>query len=98
MADNLTQEDRLILELTKISCQSAKVDPARASVSISYLVDLLNAVEKYLARFDELMIGAGKMKKEGLDTTGLIPKVQELQTELHMYALLARSRVGGRSI
>ena len=88
------EDDKLLVELVKNSCKSARIDPLRLSVSITSLIDLLKAVENYMARFDELMIGAGKMKKEGLGTTGLVGKAQDLQTELLMYATLARSRIG----
>lgn len=88
------RETRLNLELLRISSESAKVDPMRAAISITYLVDLLNAVERYLNRFDEVMIGAGKAKKEGLDTTGLVEKIQDMQAELSMYATLAKSKIG----
>ncbi len=89
------RESRLNLELLRISCETAKVDPVRGAVSINYLVDLLNAVEKYLYRFDEAMIGAGKAKKEGLDTTSLVARIQDLQGDLGMYATIARSKLGG---
>jgi hypothetical protein len=64
-------------------------------VSITALVDLLNATEKYLKDFDEAMVMAGKMKKEGtLHPTDMLHKVEKLQTELYMWAHIARQRLG----
>ncbi len=88
-------EQKLITDLARIGCERVNPEnPLRVAVSVGYLVDLLLAVERYLPRFDEAMIGAGKAKKEGLDTSGTVKKIQELQTELGMYATLARLKLG----
>ena len=88
------REETINLILFENACEHSGIDAAKAAISFTFLVDLLKSVENYLYQFDEIMIGAGKAKKEGLNTEGLIRRVQDIQTELTMYAQLARIRLG----
>jgi len=82
------------LMLFENACEHSGVNSGKAAIAFTSMLDVLNAVEKYLVAFDEIMIGAGKAKKEGLHTTGLVSRVQDIQTELQMYAQLARMKLG----
>ena len=88
-------EKALLCQLAVIGCEKVCPDnPLRVAASVSYLVDLLVAVEHYLDRFDRLMMGAGQAKKEGMPTLGTASKVSELHSELQMWASLARMKLG----
>lgn len=91
-----TQDERILITLATMGCKQVNPDnPSRVAVSITSMYDLLKASEKFLHDFDELMIGAGKAKKEGvLHPTDLVHKVEKLIGELHMWTTMARSKIG----
>ena len=90
------QDEEILITLATIGCKNVNPDnPSRVAVSITSLYDALKASEKFIHDFDELMIGAGKAKKEGvLHPTDLVHKVKILISELNMYTTLARNKIG----
>ena len=84
----------LIAEFVRLGSDRVKVPALRMAGVISELIDLLAANEKYLARFDEIMIEAGKRKKEGLDVSYLPKLIAEAQADFSWMVTLARFRVG----
>jgi hypothetical protein len=78
------------------SCE--RINPSnagRVAVSITALYDVLKATEKYLVDFEQTMVGAGIAKKRGeLHPTDLTHRVEKLQTELYMWVMIARQKIG----
>ena len=93
MSDKTDEELDKTLALQ--GCKNINPDnPGRVAVSITYLYNVLKASEKFIHDFTELMIWAGKAKKEGLHPTDMVHTVEKQIAELNMWTKLARSQIG----
>uniref|UniRef100_A0A6H1ZWI5 Uncharacterized protein n=1 Tax=viral metagenome TaxID=1070528 RepID=A0A6H1ZWI5_9ZZZZ len=82
------EEKQLLIDLAVIGCEKVNPDnPLRVAVSVSSLVDVLIAAEKYLAEYDKIMRSPASLKR-GAD-------IATIQNEFEMYVTIARLKLGG---